>query len=136
MDMTTLSLFILPGTFAVCRLPSDAPIPGWARGEFVSIARTHDELSIVCTQENVPAQTRCERDWRIVGIAGQLDFGLTGILASIAAPLAQARIPIFAVSTFDTDYILVRAHDLENAMNVLARAGHQIEKRDGTSQSV
>lgn len=128
--MTPLALFILPGTFAVCRLPSNAPIPDWARGEFVSIARTRDELSIVCAQENVPTQIQCERDWRILGIAGQLDFGLTGILASIAAPLAQAHIPIFAVSTFDTDYILVRAHDLENATQVLARAGHPIEKRD------
>ncbi len=125
--MSTLTLLVLPENFAVCRLPADVPLPNWARGEFVSITRTHDELSIVCAQENLPDTIQCERDWRALRVVGQLDFGLTGILASLAAPLAEAGISIFAISTFDTDYILVKQISLDHAMQVLMRAGHHIE---------
>ncbi len=125
--MSTLTLLVLPEKFAVCRLPADVPLPNWARGKFVSITRTHDELSIVCAQENLPDTIQCERDWRALCVAGQLDFGLTGILASLAAPLAEAGISIFAISTFDTDYILVKQISLDHAIQILMRVGHHIE---------
>jgi len=117
---------VLPDVLAVCRLDASAPIPGWVRGDFVSITRTRDELSIVCAQANVPADVRCERDWRALKVEGQLDFALTGILVSIATPLANAGISIFAISTFDTDYVLVKADVLDKAIQVLQKAGHQI----------
>jgi hypothetical protein len=93
-------------------------------GEFWCVARTSEELSIVVEERSVPEGVRCERGWRGLKVAGPLDFGLTGILAAIAAPLAQAEISIFAVSTFDTDYVLVRQPRLEQAVAVLGAAGH------------
>jgi hypothetical protein len=123
----TLTLSILPDTFAICRLDPSAPIPAWTLGDFISITRTRDELSMVCAQANVPDAIRCERGWRALKIEGQLDFALTGILASIATPLADAGISIFALSTFDTDYVLVKAEKLEQAIRVLQKAGHDVE---------
>lgn len=123
-----LTLEQLPDTFAVCRLAADAPIPAWARGDFISITRTRDELSIVCPQNDVPRDLKCERDWRALRVVGTLDFALTGILASLAMPMADAGIPIFAISTFDTDYLLVQSRDLERALSALTQAGHTIEK--------
>ncbi|MBI5033843.1 MAG: ACT domain-containing protein [Chloroflexi bacterium] len=123
----SLSLSILPDTFAVCRLAPDAPIPSWVtNGDFVSITRTDDELSIVCRQSDVPNGIHCERDWRCLQVDGLLDFALTGILASLATPLAQAGISIFAISTFDTDYLLVKENNLEKAIAVLQNVGHRI----------
>jgi hypothetical protein len=126
--MTSLTLALLPDALAICRLDARAPIPEWARGDFVSITRTRDELAIVCAQANAPDGIACERAWRALRVVGQLDFALTGILASLAAPLADAGISIFAISTFDTDYVLVKARDLEKAMRVLRQAGHKIEE--------
>src|SRR5690349_19722509 len=101
----TLTLSILPDTFAVCRLKRDAAIPAWAAsGDFFSITRTADELSIVCLQSNVPDGVQCESDWRCFKIEGPLDFALTGILVSVATPLAHVGISVFAIATYDTDY--------------------------------
>lgn len=124
-----LTLSILPDTLAICRLRKNATIPDWAvSGEFFSITKTADELSIVCHQGSVPENVRCEKDWRCLKVEGTLDFSLTGILAALAAPLAEAGISIFAVSTFDTDYLLVKEHQLENAIQVLSAAGHLINR--------
>jgi len=123
--MSTLSL--LPGHFAVCRLSAADPVPAWASGLFVSITRTAAELSIVCAQEHVPADAKHEPDWRILEVAGPLDFSLTGILAAIATPLAAAGISIFAVSTFDTDYVLVKHASLACAADALRAAGHAVD---------
>ena len=121
-----LTLSILPDLFAVCRLDAGAPIPSWVTtGDLLSLTRTRDELSIVCAQQ-VPEYVRCERNWRALKIEGPLDFALTGILASLAAPLAQAGISIFAISTFDTDYVLVKQDKLEQAIRTLQDAGHQV----------
>ena len=125
--MKPLTLSVLPDTFAICRLDARAPIPAWARGDFVAITRTRDELSIVCAQANVPDGIACERDWRALRVEGKLDFALTGVLASLSAPLADAGISIFALSTFDTDYVLVKARDLEKGIYALENAGFQIE---------
>ncbi|MEA2573469.1 MAG: uncharacterized protein QOH93_767 [Chloroflexia bacterium] len=129
MSETALSLIVLPGTYAVCRLGGDAGVPEWATsGDFFSVTRTADELSVVCEQGVVPAGVVCEGDWRCLKVRGPLDFGLTGILASLAVPLAMSGISIFALSTYDTDYIMVKAADLERAVAALTGSGHSITR--------
>lgn len=126
---TFLTLALVPDLLTICRLDARAPIPDWARGDFVAITRTRDELAIVCAQSNVPDGIVCERDWRALRVVGHLDFALIGILASLSAPLADAGLSIFALSTFDTDYILVKARDLDKAWRALQTAGHIIEEK-------
>jgi hypothetical protein len=122
----TLDLFA--ETFAVCRLPPDAAVPEWATtpGPFISISRTADELSITAADREVPAGVRAERDYRALRVRGVLAPELVGILLSIAEPLAQAGVSIFAISTFDTDYVLVKARDVAVAVDALRDAGHQV----------
>jgi len=125
----TLELEVLPGAYAVCRLGPQAPVPPpLLAAAFVAIVRTSDELSIVCPEIVAPADARCERGWRCLRVVGNLPFDATGILASLAAPLAEARIPIFAISTFDTDYLLVKVARLEQALRVLEATGHTIHR--------
>lgn len=121
-----LTLTILPDTFAVCRLDAGAAVPAWATSSFFSITRSHDELSVVCEQAIVPDGVRCERDWRCVQVVGPIPFSTVGVLASIVQPLAEAGISVFAVSTFDTDYLLVKAADLAQAINAWRRCGHTV----------
>jgi len=123
-----LELTILADTFGICRLAPDAPLPAWATGPFVSITRTPDELSVICLQAAVPPSLRCERNWRCLRINGPLDFALVGVLASLVAPLADAGISVFTVSTFDTDYLLVREHDRQKALEVLRDSGHRLRE--------
>ena len=126
MSTTALSLRTLPGELAVCRLPADAPAPALGAAALWSVTRTADELSIVCPAADAPAGAEVERGWRALKVAGPLDFALTGILAAIAAPLADAGVSIFAVSTYDTDYVLVREAALPAAAEALRRAGHDV----------
>lgn len=120
------ALTVIPGIHAVARLPPDAPVPAWAAGSFVSVTRTPHELSIVCEQANVPSDIRMEGGWHALMVAGPLDFNLTGVLASLTAPLSAAGISVFAIATYDTDYVLVRARDLSHAVRVLRDAGHTV----------
>jgi len=97
-------------------------IPSWAlelHEGFVSITRTPDELSIVCPQDAVPPDTRVEEDWRALVLPGPIPFEMTGVLAALTVPLAEAGIPVFAISTYDTDYVLVREKNVERALHVL-----------------
>lgn len=123
-----LPLDVLPDSLAVCRLPADAPLPAWAAGPtpFLTISRTAEELSITTTQAVVPPEVRCERDYRALRVHGTLPPDLVGILLSIAEPLAQAGLSIFAISTYDTDYVLVKGRDLPAALESLRRAGHKV----------
>ena len=123
-----LDLDLLPTTFAVCRLPGGAQIPSWARGELCSVTRTPDELSVVCPEGEVPREVRHEGGWRCLAVRGPLAFELTGVLASLATPLAEAGVPIFALSTFDTDYLLVAGGGLEKAFAALDGAGHRVHQ--------
>src|SRR5947207_2330262 len=107
------TLLLLPDTFAICRLDAAGPIPEWAfSGDFISITRSGDELSIVCYEGAVPAGVRCEKGWRCLRVAGTLDFSLVGVLVSLTVPLAEVGVSVFAISTFDTDYLLIRETDL------------------------
>lgn len=119
-----MKLSILPETYSVSRLSPNQAFPTWIdQSHFWTVTRTERELSVICLQKNVPAEVKSEGGWKILEVEGPLDFGLTGILASIAAPLATAKISIFAVSTYDTDYVLVKERDLEQAKETLAQAG-------------
>jgi hypothetical protein len=123
-----LSLCIFPGRLAVCRLPPDAPLPKPPPSTtFWSATRTEEELTVVLPEEAASAGWKAEKGWRCFKVLGPLDFSLTGILASLATSLAEAGIPIFAISTYDTDYILVKEENLEKAKQALLASGHSVE---------
>jgi hypothetical protein len=125
--MVSLNLETIPIVLAVCRLAPSSAIPQWALvADFFSISKTSDELSIVCPQSNVPHDVKAEKNWRCLKVKGQLDFALTGILASIATPLAEAKISIFAISTFDTDYLMIKQQNFDRAITALTQAGHSV----------
>jgi hypothetical protein len=120
-------LRLLPGRFAIYRLPAEGAVPSWAAGgAFSCVTRTPDELSVVCAEGQAPEEIKCERGWRLLQVAGPLEFSITGVLAGIASPLALAGVSLFAISTFDTDYILVKEEDLAKAVDALRGAGHRV----------
>jgi hypothetical protein len=122
-EESRLSLSLEPELLSVCRLPAGAAVPeSLLRESFVSITRTAEELSIVCRSAAVPAGAAEEGPWRALKVAGPLDFSLTGILTSLTRPLAEAGISVFALSTYDTDYLLVPAEQAEAAMAALEGA--------------
>ena len=129
-DRPRLPLVVLPQTIAICRLAPDAAVPAWASvpSPFLTLSRTADELSITAIQEIIPSDVSCERDYRAFRVRGPLPLNLIGILASIAGPLAEAGLSIFAISTYDTDYVLVKGASLESAVAALERAGHTISR--------
>ncbi len=119
-----LPLVILPDRLAICRLAADAALPEWARpGDLLAFIRSRDELTVVCVERLVPPEAVAERGWRAIQVQGPLDFALTGVLSAIAAPLAKAGVSIFAISTYSTDYILVKEDVLERANLALTQAG-------------
>jgi hypothetical protein len=127
MNDRMLVLAVVPGTLALCRFPRRGAIPCWAlRAPFFSVTGTYEEISVIAPEASVPEDVVAERGWRAMRVEGTLPLDLTGILDSIARPLAQAKIPIVAMSTYDTDYLLVRERDLVRAEETLTRAGHRI----------
>ncbi len=128
MLMRSQTIIVLDGAFAVCRLAANAPTPPWASaGSFSSITRTPDELSIVCAEGDVPEGVKSEKGWRCLRVAGTIDFDAVGVLAALAVPLAAAGVGVFAVSTFDTDYLMVKGKDLPAALDALRGAGHFVQ---------
>ena len=124
-----LTLQLIAGDFAVCRLPPNASVPAWADSSiFCSVTRTADELSILCPAAQVPANVKHEAGWRLLKFQGPFAFTETGILASVLAPLAAAKIGILATATFDTDYVLVKAGQLDDTIRALEAAGHQVSR--------
>lgn len=122
-----LTMKLLKDEYGVCRLARNASIPKWAEdSDFFSVTKTSDELSIVCLENSIPSEIKCERGWRILKIEGPLDFSLIGILAPISTILAENRISIFAISTYDTDYVLVKDKDIANAIKALAVKNYEI----------
>ena len=128
-----LHLDLLPGTLAICRLPAAADSPAWARGELVAVTRTATELSVVCAEAAVPTAVRAEPGWRALRVRGPLPFDVVGVVAALARPLAAAGVPIFVISTFDTDYVLVKATDLPRAEAALRSTGCDCESKPGDS---
>ena len=121
-----LKFKVLQYKLAVCRLNAGLPVPSWGlEGEFFSVTRTNDEVSIVCEESRVPEGVRCEKGWIALQLEGPFPFSMTGVLAAFLEPLSQAKIPIFAISTFDTDYVLVKSEDERRAVEALAGAGHE-----------
>ena|SRR5579885_1212726 len=122
-----LKFSILTGHFAVCRLPAESVMPAWAElGSFVSVTRTPEELSIVCPYENVPKEERPESTWTCLKLQGPFAFTETGILGAFLEPLAMAGVGIFAISTYDTDYVLIQQQNIERGLAALQDAGHEL----------
>ena len=126
----TLDLTVERWDLAVCQLPENAPIPEWAsRATFQAFLRTPGELTVVCDASVVPDDVRSQKGWRCFRLKGPIPFTETGVLSSIAVPLAAANIGIFVLSTFDTDYVLVAGRQLDNASRALVAAGHRVTSR-------
>lgn len=128
-----LTLSVLSYRFAICRQPAGTSLPAWLEStSWYSVTRTEDELSLVVSEEDLPAGTvwdaEIERGWRGLKVHGPLDFNMTGVLANLSGPLADAGISIFAISTYETDYLLVRAGDLDTAIAVLRECGYVIRR--------
>ena len=123
-----MTLDLLPGALAVCRLEPDAPLAAWmGEGVIAGALRTDAELSVVCAEAAVPADVRAEAGWRALRLRGPIPFELTGVLAALLVPLAEAGVGIFALSTFDTDVVLVKAAQRAAAVAALRQAGHEVE---------
>jgi uncharacterized protein len=129
MTKAFLTLTLLPETFAICTVDPNAAIPPWAsQGTFFSITKAPDELSIVCSSQYVPDHVKSERGWRAFKVEGPLDIELTGVIASVAEPLANAGVPIFPLATYGTDYILVKEEQLETSTRALTAFGHAVRE--------
>ena len=121
-----LDLTILPEKLAIVQFPHNEKAPNWISGNFYSITQTAEELSIVCNQNIVPEGIKADKNWKALKVIGPLEFSLVGILANLSTTLAKSNISIFVISTYDTDYILVKNIDLEKAIKALKSAGHNI----------
>jgi hypothetical protein len=120
-----LKFRLVTGPYAIVRLGSDTPVPDWAtKGEFTSVSRTADELSIVCPTDNLPPEMHLPHRWICLKLEGPFPFSQTGVLLSFIEPLSRSRIPIFAISTYDTDYVLIQ-EEFISALGVLREAGHE-----------
>jgi hypothetical protein len=122
----SLTLNLLPGTFAVCQLPPESLAPEWLTGALVSVTRTDEEMSVVCEEACVPEGVKRQGDFRCLKVTGPLAFATTGVIAALAGPLADAGISVFPLGTYDTDYLLVRQVDLERATATLRGTGHRV----------
>lgn len=129
-----MRLSVLPDILSICQLPAGARLPSAVSAGFFSITYTADEISVICSSGSEPAGARLSTGWRAIAVEGPLDFSLTGILASIASPLSDAGVSIFAISTFDTDYILVRDDRLSSARTALLAAGHTFVDDGATAE--
>jgi hypothetical protein len=124
-----IPLSVLPGHHAVCRLESREQVPAWAArstGGLSSVTRTADELSIIVADSLAPRNARCERNWRVIKVRGPIPLNLIGVVAGLSGALADASVSLFALSTYDTDYIMVKQVDLSRATRALRRAGYAI----------
>lgn len=131
MDFKKLILRILPNRLAVCRLDADAPHPGWIdQSGFYAITRTPEELTIICDEKLVVQALTRENGWRCFKVEGPFDFSEIGVIFSLTRPLAEDGVSVFVISTFDTDYLMVKERNLTKAIDALTAAGHQVAKED------
>lgn len=124
--MPSLTLSLLDETYAVCRLPPNAPVDLVPRGSYAAVVHAPEETTLVCSLGDAPPHAQVDPGWRCLRIEETFAFSMPGILASVLGPLAEAGIGIFATSTFSTDYVLVKAGDLEHAVEALRKAGHTV----------
>jgi uncharacterized protein len=125
----SFELSLLAETFTICRLAPGAAVPEWAtQGQFFSVTRTGDELSVIVEAALVPERLRSEVDWRVMKVHGPFDFSEVGVLAALVAPLAAVGVSVFSISTFDTDYLLVRCDQLREAVTGLRNASHTVHE--------
>jgi hypothetical protein len=125
--MSRLRFTVVPGSFAVVRLPPDAAVPSGALvPPFHSVTRTPSELSVVCPEAAAPPGAAVETAWALLGLVGPFPFSMVGVLSSVLGPLAASEVSIFALSTFDTDYVLVKRERLGAAISALTAAGHEL----------
>jgi len=127
----TLTLQVLDGDYTIHRFSPDTALPAevW-ESNFLSITKTEEELSVVCDASVLLQSPVREEGWSCIKVLGPLDFSLTGILAKLSGVLAEAEISIFALSTYDTDYLLIKSSRLREALGVLAKAGYLIEQAE------
>lgn len=126
-DLRRLTFRKLAGKYAIARLAPDSNVPHWAsRGEFTSVTRTPEELSVVCPAENLPQDVASPHNWICLKLEGPFPFATTGVLLSFIESLSRNQVPIFAISTFDTDYVLVQEEHAQAAINFLQAAGHDL----------
>ena len=122
-----LKLKVLDVTLAICQLEPGSEVEEWSDGTGIfSVMRTDEEVTIVCSEDLVPKGVTCSKGWKCIQLVGQFEFSEVGIVSQLALPLAGANVPIFVMSTFNTDYILVRKQDLQRASEALRMAGHEI----------
>ncbi len=122
-----LKFRILAGSYAIVQLAPETAVPEWTtHGEFTSITRTSDELSVVCLSENVPPEIRPPQRWVCLKLQGPFLFSLTGVLLSFIEPLSSNNVPIFAISTYDTDYVLIQEEFVGTTLDLLQKAGHEL----------
>ena len=124
-----LSLDVLPGRFALCRLAGEADLPPWTRvaRRFLTVTRTPGELSIIADAEVVPAGAAAVSDYCALRVCGPLALDVVGVIAALVPPLADAGIPILPIATHDTDYLFLRESDLARAIAALEGAGHEVQ---------
>ncbi|MBN1806932.1 MAG: ACT domain-containing protein [Sedimentisphaerales bacterium] len=128
MTQRKLKLSLLEDKYAICSLPNNTPIPGWALKELLaSITRTDKELTIVCKQDIIPSEIQSGPNWRCFKIDGSFDLNQTGVISSISSPLSDAGISIYVISTYDTDYFLVKEDNLDKTIATLSNSGHNIK---------
>ena len=127
-SLKAFHLILFPDRYAICRLEPGDSLPPWINHEgFLSITHTTEELSIVCQEAIIPPAIPCQAGWHMLKFEGTFDFSQTGVLASVTLPLAEAGISILAISTYNTDYVLIQTGQLEQAIQVLQEAGHTLQ---------
>jgi hypothetical protein len=129
MTQRQLNLSLLDEEYGICSLPAAASIPDWSlKQSLISITRTDEELTIVCRQDLIPPEFKSDLNWRCFKIDGAFDLNQTGVISSISSPLADAGISIYVISTYSTDYFLVKEKKLDQTISVLSDSGHNITK--------
>ena len=127
-----LKLSLLADTYAICGFPATEPVPRWASATPLhAITRTANALTIVCRQDAIPASCPCDRNWRCLRVDGCFDLDQVGVISALSLPLAEAGISIFVISSYDTDYLLIRERKVEEAVSILTGYGHHVTLADG-----
>lgn len=125
MDFPELRFCVLPGRYAICSFPPDATLPDWVdSSSFFSVTKTHKEITVVCEENQVPGEYKKSENWKCIKVEGSFDFDTVGILAGISGPLAQSKISLYVISTFETDYVLIHAKNINRAVSCLEKSGH------------